>query len=602
MEEERKVTGIDLEELRRAREEMYQEMGISSSPASNLSSSTNSFETNNEETINSEDALEDESDLNYDEFDSKNVIENQILDMIDNFINETSLDNEVVEDTEKPTIKQSNNLVNSSFNRDLSHYDAFAQFEINSFDDISKSNKVNDYEPEIKVDNDDESLLSNDDSINDLLDEINLLIEDIEDDIEEQEEEIESLDEIVEKDENQDSNDENILDVDDLKINDVVDDTIENTETEVIETEENLEDINDGEEDVADANINEDLNINIEIDDVDDEQNQIINEINETESQIIEHEENIEKIIEVNNQPQLKEGVSIENVSYDYGHSKVQEEPKQELLPEIDTINFVNVLSMQDFKNSDNFTFVLGRSERGNIIFESLKQCYNIAFFANEHSYELLNSMLLSFMLKNNSTEFKLALCDGMNANNFAYYVGSKYLYDSNIAKGEDEIIEKLDKIIEELESRYKTLAKFNVKSIDEYNILAKNTRTPKLSQILIVIDGYYDLMTSSSFERIKSSLYQILRLGRIAGIYAIIVTNHKIEEDIINFNLPSRIGFKCSQKDDSISMIGELGMDKLANKNEYFYSSINNEHAQHLRQPSISGSIIKILIDNIEN
>ncbi len=277
------------------------------------------------------------------------------------------------------------------------------------------------------------------------------------------------------------------------------------------------------------------------------------------------------------------------------------EQKKIELLPEIEPINFVNVLSMQDFKNSDNFTFVLGRSDKGNIIYENLKQCYNIAFFANSQSYEMLNTMLLSFMLKNSAGDFKFALCDGGNAGNFNFYNQSKYLFEE-VAKTDDDISLLLSKVISELEDRYHTLAKFNVRSIDEYNILAKNAKTPKLAQLLVVVDGYSELMHSENFEKIKSSLYQILRLGRIAGIFVVVVTNKKIEEDIINFNLPSRIGFRCSEHDDSVAMIGEMGLEKLANKHEYLYSSVHSETTRHIRQPGISGSIIKILIDNIEN
>ena len=234
-------------------------------------------------------------------------------------------------------------------------------------------------------------------------------------------------------------------------------------------------------------------------------------------------------------------------------------------------------------------------------MFENLKQSYNIAFFANKNSYELLNSMLLSFMLKNSPTDLKLVLCDGVESHNFAYYENSKYLYENKISKKEDEISETLISIATELESRYKTLARFNVRNVDEYNLLAKNSNTPKLSEILIVVDSYYELMHSSCFEKIKNSLYQILRFGRIAGIYVVVVTNSKIEEDIINFNLPSRIGFKCSENDDSISMIGEPGIEKLADSHEFLYSSINSESAIHLRQPVLSDTIIKILIDNIE-
>jgi len=566
LEEERKVTGIDLEELKRAREEMYQEMGISSAPTNSINNEQEDAH-KNEENIDADEQII-EPDEETDDFDSSSIIENQLLGMIDNFINNAEAESsesqtdDKGQSIDKDFMVQSKPSINID-NKNLSHYDAFAQFEINTADAINEKFAT-------KAQTDEETF-------GDAVVEDRLVYE-----------VPENIASELLLDEDDDDDDE--IEVDD-ELLDSLEEIAEDLARDIEQTKEKL--AGDKANDVVEA---EDLK-QFEEDSIEEPQEpQEEIEISPVQQQEVvqEKEPEAQKIA---SKPKQVENAAI---NFDFFHSEPVK-VSQELLPEIDSVNFVNVLSMQEFKQSDNFTFVLGKTESGNVLFESLKQCYNIAFFANENSYELLNTMLLSFMLKNSHNEFKFVLCDGANSNNFAYYETSKYLYDGKISKNEDDISQVLNDVFAELEKRYHTLAKFNVKSIDEYNILATNTNTPRLSQILIVIDGYYELMQSSNFEKIKTTLYQILRLGRIAGIYAVVVTNQKIEEDIINFNLPSRIGFKCHQNEDSISMIGESGIDKLASKNEYFYSSINLEHAVHLRQPTISGSIIKILIDNIE-
>lgn len=631
---EKMVTGIDQEELRKAREEMMAEMGITPSQPEVVEHKNH----NEDESENFDDnelldkfikGMENSEDENSEDDGSQNETEDfdkELFELVDEFTQSVSENNDgllssVTENTQQEESSRFDKEGAIS-DEDLSHYDVFAQYEINpstktshtSSQTITQETNDNDIDglireeslanseindlPIINIEDNDadisENIISNNDTFDGDNDEQNNeeLSSDIQNGLDDND------DELIEKLIDEISNDLN-----DYKSNNLND--VQNQE--IAETNPDLDEIK------LENDVEQDKQIKDESD-VDSKPEDLVlsDEKNEVESQALDLNidtddfnffgADSEEKSEVNDTKTF-DGDAKENLAEI--HIDTQTIPKtiiaEELLPEINSLEFVNVLSMQEFKNSDNFTFVLGRSESGNILFESLKNCYNIAFFANNNSYEMLNTLLLSLMLKNSASEFKFALIDGKGADTFNYYSISKYLFGGFLAKTEEEILTKLSEVISELEARYHTLAKFNVRNIDEYNILAKSSGVPKLAHILLVIDGYSELMQSANFEKIKNLIYQILRLGRIAGIYAIIVTDKAIDEDIINFNLPARIGFRCENNIDSISMIGESGIDRLSNNNEFLYSSINFESAKHLRQPTISSSIIKILIDNIE-
>ncbi len=579
---EKTVTGIDLEELKAAREEMLKEMGISSDEPKNQpkteaakavkEDSSAAGETvdvlDDDEFLSELEKLNDElakQSANDDKFsvpEEKDPLpevsgaeNDELLDMIENYI---------ASDASQPSAQK--------FKCNLSHYDVFAQYEINP---PKQKYQENFAESEPKPDG-----MINLEPTDDFDDDFDAELDDETAEINEIEtEETISLGDELSAENNLPSEAEEFYFY-----------NLDGEKTILESADEDLGELPADEETLPKPN-QDTKNSAVEIEAAE-------NETALADDSAKIQAENSES--ETLSDDEFNEIIRVKTEELKSRREEPEVAKKLELLPEIEPVNFVNVLSTQDFKTSDNLTFVLGRSEQGNILFENLKQSYNIAFFANENSYEMLNTMLLSFMLKNSPQDFKLALCDGAEKHNFNYYQSSKYLL-SDIAAGDDAICQTLGRVMAELEDRYRTLARFNVRSVDEYNIVAKSANAQKLSQILLVVDGYSELMVSSNFESIKSSLYQILRLGRIAGIHVVVVASRKIDEDIINFNLPSRIGFKCSQHDDSISMIGEPGINKLASKNEYFYSGIHSENAQHLRQPMISDAIIKILIDNIE-
>ena len=89
------------------------------------------------------------------------------------------------------------------------------------------------------------------------------------------------------------------------------------------------------------------------------------------------------------------------------------------------------------------------------------------------------------------------------------------------------------------------------------------------------------------------------MKYGRIAGIYAVVVATNPIEQDEINYNLPSRIALK--NNDDSVYTIGESGASSLDDDNDLLYSNILADKVVHLKLPNISETERELLITGLE-
>ena len=175
-------------------------------------------------------------------------------------------------------------------------------------------------------------------------------------------------------------------------------------------------------------------------------------------------------------------------------------------------------------------------------------------------------------------------------------------MYFNRLAKTNKEILDTLIEISKELEERYKILAAAGVKSIEQYNVIAKNDNLKTLPYIVTVFNNYTKSMQLADSDKINTILYQILKLGRIVGLYLIVVGNMKIKSDDINYNLPTRLSFVMSDEEDSLSMLGVGGAECLEADDEFLLSSLDSQTPVHLKAPSISLKELEVLIKNIES
>lgn len=279
------------------------------------------------------------------------------------------------------------------------------------------------------------------------------------------------------------------------------------------------------------------------------------------------------------------------------------QEPKEKY-PAIEEFNFVDVIALEEFKKGDKLTYLLGKDELGNNVYGNLRDFYNMVVFGKTQNStnNIVHSVLLSLILKNNIQDVNFVICDSKADSKFEIYNKSSYMYFNRIAKTNKEILDTFIEVTKELEERYKMLAAAGVKSIEQYNIIAKNDNLKELPYIVTVFNNYSKAIQLTEADKINTCLYQILKLGRIVGMYLIIVANTTIRSEEINYNLPTRIAFKVDEEFDSVSTLGYSGAEQLGLSDEFLYSTIDSDKVTHLKAPTLSETEIELLVQNIED
>jgi DNA segregation ATPase FtsK/SpoIIIE, S-DNA-T family len=155
---------------------------------------------------------------------------------------------------------------------------------------------------------------------------------------------------------------------------------------------------------------------------------------------------------------------------------------------------------------------------------------------------------------------------------------------------------------VREMEDRYKTLAAFGVRNIDQFN---RNVRasiesgepikdgdpTRPLPFIVVVVDELADLMMVAGNE-VEESICRLAQMARAVGIHLILATQRPsvdVITGLIKANLPSRISFRVSSKIDSRTILDSNGAEQLLGKGDMLYLPPASSRHIRLHGPYIS-------------
>lgn len=657
---DKNVGSVDIEELKRTREELNEERGIENDP--NMYSSYNldanrdylsesenrdlpndSENENLTESVDSETQLQKDIDESFEDKESEDSQQNDASeenvsgdDLIDMISSAMANDNEnqnndtpEVQETKQTTNQsfESNNGLSTESQKDFDVYDKFSAFEVTPRQteetEATSPQSNSDSNVETNVDSSDEPNISLEESDENQGEEISLF----------------------------DDNDSKTTDIEDTKsasqsdlqsteTNETSDNLLSSIGTIDFDSMKNTETAQDTEvEDVQNAkqeqNIETEAEQNTETEAVQTIENSTVEpEINSQDNAeiLLEKEEPNEDSLENGNESLTMENQESQNASentnepsQDYNTEVIDDYKKLENLdkliseedksiPEIDIqkpkidyadiepFEFVDLISTDEFKNSDKISYILGKDESGKVCYGNLRDLYNIAIFGKENNsvVSLVHSIIISLILKNNVSDINFVICDSKADSKFEVYDKSTYMYFNRIAKTNKEILDSLIELTKELEERYKILATTGVKSIEQYNIIAKNDNLKPLPYLLLVFNNYSKSSQLTEADKINTCLYQLLKLGRCVGMYEIIIANTSIKSDEINYNLPTRIAFLSDDEDDSLATFGEVGAEQLPTSSDFLLSSIEKSKVMHLRVPNITKSEIEVLIESI--
>ncbi len=176
-----------------------------------------------------------------------------------------------------------------------------------------------------------------------------------------------------------------------------------------------------------------------------------------------------------------------------------------------------------------------------------------------------INSILLSILFTRTPDECQLVLVDPKRVE-MASYNNLSHLRCPVVTEP-SEAVHVFSDLIEEMDRRYKLLADYRVRNIESFN---KNSDT-KLPYIVTVVDEMADLMMTSGKE-LEKMIVRLAQLARAVGIHLVLATQKpivKVITGLIKSNMPSRISFQVSSKNDSRVILDCNGAEALAGKGD---------------------------------
>jgi len=155
---------------------------------------------------------------------------------------------------------------------------------------------------------------------------------------------------------------------------------------------------------------------------------------------------------------------------------------------------------------------------------------------------------------------------------------------------------------VREMEERYKTLAAFGVRNIEQYNRniremienkeVAEGAEPPRpLAFIVVVVDELADLMMVAGNE-VEESIARLAQMARAVGIHLILATQRPsvdVITGLIKANLPARISFRVSSKIDSRTILDGNGAEQLLGRGDMLFLPPASSQKLRLHGPYIS-------------
>ena len=197
-----------------------------------------------------------------------------------------------------------------------------------------------------------------------------------------------------------------------------------------------------------------------------------------------------------------------------------------------------------------------------------------------------LNAIITSLLYKKHPSELKFVLVDPKKVE-FSIYSVIEHHFLAKLPDGEEAIITDVTKVVQtlnsicvEMDSRYDLLKKAHVRNIKEYNEKFINRKlNPEkghkfMPYIVVIIDEFGDLIMTAGKE-VELPIARIAQLARAIGIHMVIATQRPTTNIItgtIKANFPARVAFRVSSMMDSRTILDRPGANQLIGRGDMLF------------------------------
>lgn len=274
--------------------------------------------------------------------------------------------------------------------------------------------------------------------------------------------------------------------------------------------------------------------------------------------------------------------------------------------PRREPVMLREILDCEQFRASEAaLPLALGKSISGEPIVADLARMPHLLVAGTTGSGKSvgINAFVLSLLYRYSPEECRLIMIDPKMLE-LSVYNGIPHLLTPVVTESQ-KAVAALNWAINEMEERYKRMAKLSVRSIDVYNnrvrnakkrgdMLARTVQTgfdtrsgqaiyerenldaEPMPYIVIVVDEFADLMVVAGKE-IEHAVQRLAQMARAAGIHLIMATQRPSVDVVtgtIKANFPTRISFRVASKVDSRTILNDQGAEQLLGQGDMLFST----------------------------
>jgi len=240
-----------------------------------------------------------------------------------------------------------------------------------------------------------------------------------------------------------------------------------------------------------------------------------------------------------------------------------------------------------------------------------------------------INVMILSLLYKKTPAECRLIMVDPKMLE-LSVYDDIPHLLTPVVTDPARAVV-ALKWAVREMEQRYKSLAKLQVRNIGAYNKRLAEARkkgekiihkvqtgfdhesgdpiyeeeeidlTP-LPMIVVIVDEMADLMLVAGKD-IEALIQRLAQMARAAGIHLIMATQRPSVDVItgtIKANFPTRVSFQVTSKIDSRTILGEQGAEQLLGMGDMLYMA-GGGRIRRVHGPFVSDSEVERVVKELK-
>lgn len=256
-------------------------------------------------------------------------------------------------------------------------------------------------------------------------------------------------------------------------------------------------------------------------------------------------------------------------------------------------VSMRSVIASQKFQNTDmDLPVVFGKTISNEIFMADLSKMPHLlmAGATGQGKSVGINAILTSLLYKKHPSELKFVMVDPKKVELSLYskierhYLAKLPDADEAIITDTNKVINTLNSLCIEMDTRYDLLKNAFCKNLKEYNKkFSERKLNPEnghryLPYIVLVVDEFADLIMTAGKE-VELPIARLAQLARAVGIHLIVATQRpsvNVITGMIKANFPARAAFRVISSVDSRTILDSPGADQLIGKGDMLYFNGN--------------------------